>query len=200
MITTNKYSIKKAVIVAFDKFTDIDIFLAWDLLNRVKFRDKEFQVKIVGTNKTHKSVCGLDLLTHGLIEECNDADLVFFGSGPGTRSVIKDNSYLDRFNLDPDRQLICSMCSGALIIAALGHLKGLSATTYPTAFEALRSYGVDVIEDSHLVTHGNIGTAAGCLAAVDLVGWAIEKLYGNKVREDVIASVLPIGQGQVCIY
>jgi hypothetical protein len=38
------------------------------------------------------------------------------------------------------------------------------------------------------------------LAAVDLVGWAIEKLYDNKVREDVIASVLPIGQGQVCIY
>ena len=29
---------------------------------------------------------------------------------------------------------------------------------------------------------------------------AIEKLYEKKVREDVISSVLPIGQGQVCIY
>ncbi len=191
---------KKAVIVAFDKFTDIDIFLAWDLLNRVKFRDSGFQVKIVGTEPTHKSVCGLDLATHGLVEECNDADLVFFGSGPGTRIVVKDNSYLARFKLNPQTQIICSMCSGALIIAALGHLNGLSATTYPTAFEALRSYGVEVLEDKHLVTHGNIGTAAGCLAAVDLVGWAIEKLYDNKVREDVIASVLPIGQGQACIY
>ena len=191
---------KKAVIVAFDKFTDIDIFLAWDLLNRVKFLDKEFQVKIVGTENSHRSVCGIDLKTHGLIEECNDADLVFIGSGPGTRIVIKDESYLDLFQLEPDRQIICSMCSGALIIAALGHLKGLSATTYPTAFEALRNFGVDVIEDKHLVTHGNIGTAAGCLAAVDLVGWAIEKLYDSKVREEVIASVLPVGQGQVCIY
>ncbi|MEP6951814.1 MAG: DJ-1/PfpI family protein [Ginsengibacter sp.] len=191
---------KKAVIVTFDKFTDIDIFLTWDLLNRVKFRDKDFQVKIVGTQISHKSVCGLDLATHGFIEECNDADLVFFGSGPGTRNVIKDKVYLDRFKLDPSRQIICSMCSGALIIAALGHLKGLSATTYPTAFEALKSYGVDVLEDKHLVTHGNIGTAAGCLAAVDLIGWAIEKLYDGKIREDVIASVLPIGQGQVCIY
>ena len=92
------------------------------------------------------------------------------------------------------------MCSGALIIAALGHLKGLSATTYPTVFEMLRSYGVDVLEDKHLVIHGNIATAAGCLAAVDLIGWAIEKLYNEKIREDVIASVLPIGQGQVCLY
>ncbi len=191
---------KKAVIVTFDQFTDVDVFLPWDLLNRVKLRDKEFQVKIVGSATSHRSVCGLDLNTHGLIEECNDADLVFFGSGPGTRKVIQDNSYLNRFNLNPDRQIICSMCSGALIIAALGHLNGLSATTYPTAFEALRSYGIEVVENTHLVTHGNIGTAAGCLAAVDLMGWAIEKLYDEKVREDVIASVLPIGQGQVCIY
>jgi transcriptional regulator GlxA family with amidase domain len=191
---------KKAVIVTFDKFTDIDIFLAWDLLNRVKYADKDFQVKIVGTKDSHKSIRGLDIATHGLIEECNDADLVFFGSGLETRNLIKDNSYLGRFKLNPEKQIICSMCSGALIIAALGHLKGLSATTYPTVFELLKSYGVDVIEDKHLVTHGNIGTAAGCLAAVDLIGWAIEKLYNEKIREDVIASVLPIGQGQVCLY
>lgn len=92
------------------------------------------------------------------------------------------------------------MCSGALIIAALGHLKGLSATTYPTVFELLRSYGVDVLEDKHVVTHGNIGTAAGCLAAVDLMDWAIEKIYNQKIKEAVIASVLPIRQGQVCLY
>jgi transcriptional regulator GlxA family with amidase domain len=193
-------NMKKAVIVAFDHFTDIDIFLAWDLLNRVKLRDKEFQVKIVGTQASHKSSCGLDLATHGLIEECNDADLVFFGSGAGARAVIKDQAYLNRFKLNPEKQIICSMCSGALIIAALGHLKGLTATTYPTAFEALRNFGVIVIEDTHLVTHGNIGTAAGCLAAVDLVGWALEKMYDEKIKQDVIASVLPIGQGQVCIY
>jgi transcriptional regulator GlxA family with amidase domain len=191
---------KKAVLVVFNKFTDVDLFLPWDLLNRVKFRDKEFQVKIVGTASSHKSVCGIDLATHGTIEECHDADFVFFCSGPGTRDLIKDQSYLERFRLDPDRQIICSMCSGALVIAALGHLKGLSATTYPTAFEALEGYGVEVLKDTHLVTHGNVGTAAGCLAAVDLIAWAIEKMYDTKVKEDVIASVLPVGQGQVCIY
>jgi len=191
---------KKAVIVAFDNFTDIDIFLAWDLLNRVKHRDKEFVVKIVGTETSHKSINGIELPMQGTIEECNDADLVFFGSGYGARVVIKDEVYLKRFKLNPEKQLICSICSGALIIAALGHLKGLSAITYPTVYELLRSYEVDVLEDKHLVTHGNIGTAAGCLAAVDLVGWAIEKMYNEKVKEDVIASVLPVGQGQVCIY
>jgi len=52
-------NMKKAVLVTFDKFTDIDLFLSWDLLPRVKYRDKDFQVKIVGTAASHKSVCGL---------------------------------------------------------------------------------------------------------------------------------------------
>jgi transcriptional regulator GlxA family with amidase domain len=191
---------KKAVIIAFDNFTDIDVFLPWDLLNRVKMRDKSFEVKILGTAATHRSSCGIDVATHGFLEEANDADMVFFTSGRGAREAIKDPAFLQRFRLDSEKQLICSMCSGALLLAALGHLNGLSATTYPTAFEALRGFGITVIEDKHLVVHGNIATAAGCLAAVDLMGWAIEKMYNNEVKEAVIASVLPVGQGQVCIY
>lgn len=191
---------KKAVIVAFDNFTDVDVFLPWDLLNRVKFRDKEFSVKIVGTKQHHLSKNGIELKMHGGIEECAGADLVFFASGAETRNLYKDKAYLQRFNLNPEKQLICSICSGALLIAAMGYLNGVTATTYPTAYKALRELGVEVIEDYHLVAHGNIATAAGCMAAVDLIGWAIEKLYDEKVRQDVIASVLPVGQGQVCIY
>jgi transcriptional regulator GlxA family with amidase domain len=190
----------KAVIVAFDRFTDVDVFLPWDLLNRVRFRDKDFSVRIVGPSTTHRSVCGLELPMHADLEECNFADLVYFSSGPGTREFIKSDALLKRFRLDPDNQIICSMCSGALILAALGILKGISATTYPTAVKELKGFGIEVETAKHLVTHGNIGTAAGCLAAVDLMGWAIEKMYDQKVRQDVIASVLPVGQGQACIY
>ena len=91
------------------------------------------------------------------------------------------------------------MCSGALILAALGLLDGLSATTYPTAIEALKSFGVHV-ENKDLVAHGNIATAAGCLAAIDLVGYCIEKLLGTETRARVLASVQPVGKGMECIY
>ncbi|HEX8575817.1 MAG TPA: hypothetical protein VF677_05945 [Flavobacterium sp.] len=37
---------RKAVIVAFDQFTDIDVFLPWDLLNRVRPIHKDFEVII----------------------------------------------------------------------------------------------------------------------------------------------------------
>lgn len=200
ILLSNINKMKKAVLVIFDRFTDVDLFLPWDILNRVKYRDKEFEVKIVGTKASHVSICGLEIFTHDDISACKDADLVFFVSGIETRNLMKDQSFLKQFRLDPSRQLICSMCSGALLIAALGHLKGLTATTYPTVFETLRGFDVNVLEDKHLVIHGNIATAAGCLAAVDLVGWAIERLYNEKVKEEVIGSILPVGQGQACIY
>ena len=190
---------KKVTIVAFDKFTDVDVFLPWDLFNRVRLKDNTFQVKIVGTAPTHTSVTGIELKMHGTIADCNDADIVFFTSGPGTRNLYKNEAYLSQFTFN-SKQIVCSMCSGALILAGLGLLDGLSATTYPTAMETLRGMGIDVLDDMHLVTHGNIGTAAGCLAAVDLVGWALEKLYDADMKEVVIASVQPVGQGQVCIY
>ena len=190
---------KTVTIVAFDKFTDIDVFLPWDLFNRVKLRNKEWQVKIVGTQEQHTSVCGIRLDMHAQIEACNDADVVFFASGPGTRALIRDPEYLKRLKLDPERQIICSMCSGSLILAALGLLNGLTATTYPTAIEELKAYGVEV-ENKDLVVHGNIATAAGCLAAIDLVGFVIEKLLGTAIKDDVIASVMPVGKGLECIY
>jgi transcriptional regulator GlxA family with amidase domain len=190
---------KTVTIVAFDKFTDIDVFLAWDLFNRVRLRAKDWTIKIVGTAAKHVSVAGIHLDMHGTIETCNDADVVFFASGPGTRKLIRDPEYLGRFNLDPQKQIICSMCSGSLILAALGILNGISATTYPTALEELRSFGVET-EDKSLVVHGNIATAAGCLAALDLVSFVLDKTVGQSVREEVIASVQPVGKGLECIY
>ena len=190
---------KNISIVAFDKFTDIDIFLAWDLFNPIRFLDGEITVKIVGLEKEQVSVSGLKIPMHDPVEICSKSDIVFFGSGPGTRKLIKDPKTLKRFSLDPSSQLICSMCSGALILAALGLLDGLTATTYPTAINELKSFGVE-IEDKPLVAHGNIATAAGCLAAIDLTAWAIEKVWSTDIMKEVIASVQPAGKSLECLY
>jgi nicotinate-nucleotide pyrophosphorylase (carboxylating) len=113
--------------IVFDHFTDIDVFLAWDLLNRV--RRPDWTVKLLGTNGQHVSVAGLTIPMHGRIEESADADAVLIASGPETRALRLDRTYLGRLRLDPGRQLIGSMCSGALILEALGLLHGKRATS-----------------------------------------------------------------------
>nr|AIA17414.1 Putative amidotransferase [uncultured bacterium] len=182
----------KIAIVIFDDFTDIDLFLMWDLLNRVRIAD--WEVKILGENDSHFSVNNVEIKTHGRVEEANDADAVLFISGPGTRAKMIDKDWLSRFSLDPERQFIGSICSGSLILAALGLLEGKTATTYPTTKPALENFGVEVIEKP-FVAHGKTATAGGCLAQQYLIGWVIESLAGRDWRELVLKSIQPVGEG-----
>lgn len=182
----------KVAIVIFDNFTDIDLWLMWDLLNRV--RADNWSVKIVGERNEHVSVTGVRTATHGGIDEANNADAVLFVSGPGTRDRILDQNWLAKFDLDPERQLIGSICSGSLLLAKLGLLEGKTATTYPTSKPVLESLGVEVIEKP-IVVHGNVATAGGCLAQQYLIGWVVENLAGKDWSDLIIKAIQPVGEG-----
>lgn len=182
----------KIAIVIFDKFTDIDLWLMWDLLNRVRIEN--WEVKIVGEKDVHLSATNIEIKTHGRIEEANDADAVLFVSGQGTRDRIADENWLAKFDLNAEKQFIGSICSGALILARLGLLEGKTATTYPTSKMLLESFGVEVVEKP-FVAHGRIATAGGCLAQQYLIGWIVENLADKTWRDLIVQSNQPVGEG-----
>ncbi|HJU83028.1 MAG TPA: DJ-1/PfpI family protein [Holophagaceae bacterium] len=182
----------KIVLVAFEDFTDVDVHLPWDLLNRV--RRPDWSVRIVADRPQVKSQTGLMLQVHGGLEEIAGADAVLIASGPGTRALCRDEAFLGKLALDPERQLIGSMCSGALLLAAKGLLAGRQATTYPTVRRELEAFGVEVVE-APFVQEGRVATAAGCLAALRLAGWIIESLLDARTRDLVLRSVQPVGEG-----
>jgi transcriptional regulator GlxA family with amidase domain len=180
-------------IVAYDDFTDLDVFLPWDVLNRVRRAD--WRVRILGDRPELRSAAGLRIPTHGPLEDAGAAAAVLFTSGPGARRLYRDESFLRRFRLDPSRQLVGSMCSGALILASLGVLTGKRATTYPTSRALLAEFDdVEIVEEA-FVREGNVATAAGCLSGADLAGWVIGELGGAALRDDVLRSIQPVGRG-----
>lgn len=179
-------------IVIFDSFTDIDLFLMWDLLNRVRL--PEWEVRIIGEKSHHVSTNGVMIATHGFIEETDQSDVVLFVSGRGTLTKMHDKHWLSRFNLNPERQMIASVCSGALLLAALGLLKGKTATTYPTTKQMLEGLGITV-EEKPFIEHGNIATSGGCLAAQYVVGWVIERKADKWWKDLVLKSIQPVGEG-----
>jgi len=183
-------------IVAFDRFTDIDVFMPWDLLNRARMAGaKDWRVRILGKTPYVTSVAGLTIPTHARLEETSISDAVIFGSGVGVEECIKDREFLDALDLDEGRQLIGSMCAGAIILAEKGLLKGRRATTYPTYFKRLAEYeGVQPVHEP-FVRNGNVATAGGCLAAQNLCDWIMETLGGRELAEAVQASILPVGEG-----
>ncbi|PCE33994.1 DJ-1/PfpI family protein [Burkholderia ubonensis] len=185
---------KHIALVAFDQFTDIDLFLMWDILGRNR---DDWQVRIVGRHDELRSAHGLSVKTHGALADANDADVVLFASGKeGVPAAIADSAFIGAFRLDPSRQLIGSICAGAFILAKLGLLPEQRASTHPEAREALRATGVEPDERPFMST-GNVATAGGCLAALYLVGWAVERLFGADKRRETLRPVLPAGQQDI---
>jgi len=179
------------VIVTFDDFTDLDLFILWDILNRVE--TPGWRVRLLGERESHTSSTGVEVKMHGRLEEANASDAVLFCSGRGTRRLAHDEKFLGAFRLDESRQLVGAIDSGALLLAALGLLKGRRATTYPSAElkRLLEGMGVRVVWES-FVLEGNVATAAQCLAGQHLAGWVIETLAGAEQKEKALRSVAPL--------
>jgi transcriptional regulator GlxA family with amidase domain len=176
----------RATIVAFDDFTDIDLFLAWDLLKRVPALD----TRIVAATPSIVSSTGIRVEVHGTLAEVEAADGVYITSGRGTRALAKDGAWLGALRLDPARQVIAAVDSGTLVLAAKGLLTGKRATTYPSQdlHDALANMGVERVDEA-LVVEDRIATAAQCLAGVDLVRWFVTHLAGAEAAAIACASV-----------
>jgi len=180
-------------IVIFDGFTDLDFYLPWDLLNRVRLLNlaQDWNVYILGDKQTFQSATGLNLDSNKTYEFANQCDAVLFCSGPRTRSLVSDKNFLANFQLDSSKQVIAAIDSGSLILAALGLLKNLKATTYPTAFAELKALGALPVT-ALFVEDGGVATASRCLSGDKLALWIIERLAGKDVADKVYETVRPL--------
>ena len=77
-----------------------------------------------------------------------------------------------------------SVCTGALLLGAAGVLDGLPATTHWVAYDHLRSYGAEPIEQ-RVVIEGKVATAAGVSAGIDLALTLVDRLHGAEVAQAV---------------
>lgn len=184
-------------IIAFDGFTDVDTLLPFDFFHRVKVPygagyEGPWRVRLLADRPRITSYSGIAVEPHGGLAEASTADGVFVVSGDGSRDKIADPAFMGALRLDPARQVIGAIDSGALVLAALGLLDGLSATTYPTVMPELEAMGVRA-EQRSLVIHGNIATGGGCLATLDLCAWMVSKLLTADAAAKVRASFEPVG-------
>jgi transcriptional regulator GlxA family with amidase domain len=182
----------KIAMLAYDGFTDVDLFLPWDFFWRVKVPygagyTGAWHPIICADSPEITSYSGVRISVDGTIADVCDADGVFIVSGDGSRVKLADPKYMAALRLDPTRQRIAAIDSGVLILGALGLLAGKTATTYATVFPELEAMGIST-ERKALVAHGSIATAGGCLAGLDLAEWLVAGLIGGEAARSVSAS------------
>jgi cyclohexyl-isocyanide hydratase len=112
-------------------------------------------------------------------------DVLLVPGGPGQLSLMKHTLLLDYIrSCSQTAQWVCSVCTGALLLAQAGVLKGRRATTHWLAREALRSFDVDVSAERY-VFDGKFATAAGATAGVDLSLALVRRLAGDEVAREI---------------
>jgi transcriptional regulator GlxA family with amidase domain len=178
-------------VLTFDGFNEIDSFVAASILNRVK--RPGWKAHITAPASTVTSMNGICVERQQPLPFARDADVVIVGSGRRTREHIEDPSIMRELRFDPARQLIAAQCSGALMLARLGHLRDLPACTDTTTRPWLIEAGVDVV-DKPFHASGNIATAGGCLASYYLATWILVRTAGREAAADALGYVTPVGE------
>lgn len=145
------------------------------------------EVKTVGkTREVIKAKNGLQVIPDLTTDELVHADIFVIPGGDGSKAVIMDDELMDWIGKMCDKALtVFSVCSGARVLAKLGHLSGQKFTTHHEVFDAILTLEPTAIPDqkARFVDNGKFLTAAGVAAGIDLSLYVVEKYFGEAVRQ-----------------
>ena len=83
--------------------------------------------------------------------------------------------------------VVASVCTGSLILASAGLLDGKPATTHWQTLELLPTLGheIEVRPDDRFVDNGNVLTAAGVSAGIDMALHLVARLHSTERAREV---------------
>ncbi len=113
-------------------------------------------------------------------------DILIIPGGEGTRQVLDQEDVLTWiFQSAVSAEKVLSVCSGAILLAKAGLLKGLKATTHHQVFDVLESIAPEtsIVKGQRFIDNGKIITSAGISAGIDMSLYVIEQLFGAEVAD-----------------
>jgi transcriptional regulator GlxA family with amidase domain len=123
---------------------------------------------------------GMRVLPHATTANCGTLDVLLIPGGQGTRREVDNKPLLDWIAATAaTARWTTSVCTGALLLAAAGPARGKRVTTHWAFVPSLRERGeaAEVLENYRYVQDGNVVTAAGVSAGIDMALWLTGQLY-----------------------
>jgi transcriptional regulator GlxA family with amidase domain len=146
-----------------------------------------FQVFTVAKSRTPISTTGgLQVIPHYAFADAPAIDVLVVPGGFGSRALLHDAETLDwvRRTAAVARR-VTSVCTGSLVLAKAGLLRGRRATTHWAALDLLASIDshVTVERDLRVVDDGVI-SSAGVASGIDMAFYVVERLHGREVADE----------------
>jgi transcriptional regulator GlxA family with amidase domain len=177
----------KIGILVFDDAEELDFVGPWEaftMTNEVferQGKERPHEVFLVAESESAvRCAKGMRVLPDRTVGQCERLDILLIPGGQGTRREAKNEALLGWIaRIAAGCTWITSVCTGALLLTAAGPAKGKRVTTHWAFVETLRARGEasEVLEHVRYVRDGNVVTAAGVSAGIDMALWLIGQLH-----------------------
>jgi transcriptional regulator GlxA family with amidase domain len=141
---------------------------------------------IARTREPVTATGGLTVVPHHAFADNPWIDLLLVPGGFGTRTLLHDEEMLGwiRRTAAAARQ-VSSVCTGALLLAQAGLLKGHRATTHWASLDLLASLDPEVtVERTERVVDDGVITSAGVASGIDMAFHVVETIFGREVADE----------------
>jgi len=130
---------------------------------------------------------GLEVVADASYAGLAGFDVVILPGGPGGDRVERNEAFLSDLRSFASKGLLCSVCTGSMILAEAGVLEGRAATSHGRVLDELARYCR--AESARVVEDGEIITARGVSASIDLGLAVVRRLWGDAVAEKIAKGI-----------
>lgn len=177
-------------IVLFPGVEELDWMGPWEVLAGWRDRwpdDGAGVFTVADTTEVITCAHGARVLADHTWDTAPAYDVLLYPGGPGTRPLLGNDEVRKRVQAAAaGGVLLTSVCTGALVLADAGVLDGKPATTYWSSFDHLLSLGtgIEARPDDRYVDAGDVVTAAGVSAGIDMALHLVRRFAGeDRARE-----------------
>ena len=178
-------------ILLFNGVELLDFAGPMQVLSSAAYVDEQLveSIKTIGlTREISVSKTTLKIQVDELLHNVENLDLLVIPGGFGTREIVKNEGYLNALSpLVEQSEAVASVCTGSLVLAKLGVLGGLRATTHFAAVDLMAKLDPTITIDrsKRYYDNGKYVIAEGVSAGIDMSFHLLERLFSQEVSDQV---------------
>jgi transcriptional regulator GlxA family with amidase domain len=178
-------------IAVFEAAEELDFVGPWEVLSMWAkgWPDDGIEVfTVADTLEPIKCAKGLRVLADRTWSQAGKIDVLVYPGGRGVRPQLGSVQVRGRLrDLARGGTLMTSVCTGSLAFADAGLLDGRAATTHWSAINDLRRLGreIETRPDDRFVDNGEVVTAAGVSAGIDMALYLVGRLHSPERAREV---------------
>jgi transcriptional regulator GlxA family with amidase domain len=167
-------------ILLFDDAEELDFAGPWEVFTMAARKQQGDRVVTIAQQPGPvRCAKGLRVIPDHAFSDAPELDVVVVPGGQGTRREVDNPVLLEWLRKTAARcRFTTSVCTGSLLLLGAGLAAGKRITTHWAFLDALRERGgATVVGDVRYVRDGNLVTAAGVSAGIDMSLWLVGQLY-----------------------